>query len=113
MDLSKRLPTIKDFRAYGKFGYLQDLDKYKELPLTILCYIYPDYLFISSQIDTETLNLIKNHCIVMKQFAKYEDEVEKLKDQKELQIRRLEDKIHNYYLNREKICKCKVNSNNK
>jgi hypothetical protein len=111
MDISKRLPTIKDFRTYGKFGHLQDLDKYKELPLAILYHIYPDYLFLSGEIPAETLNLIKSHCIVMKEFAKYEDEFEKLKDQKELQIRRLEDKIHNYYLSRENDCKCSMKSN--
>ena len=108
MDLSRRLPTVKDFRAYGKFADLQDLDKYKELHLELLCYIYPDYLFISDQISVDVLNLIKNHCIVMQHFAEYEDRYEKLKDQKELQLRRLEDKIHSYYLNREKFCNCQL-----
>ena len=108
MDLSKRLPTVKDFRAYGKFADVQDLDKYKDIPLVILCHIYPDYLFISDQISLEVLDIIRNHCLVMKQFAEYEDKYEKLKDQKELQLRRLEDKIHSYYLNREKFCNCNL-----
>lgn len=108
MDISKRLPTVKDFRAYGKFANLQDLDKYKELPLSLLYHIYPNYLFMNDQISPKILDLIRNHCMVMKQFALYEDEFEKLKDQKELQLRRLEDKIHNYYLDREINCNCKI-----
>jgi hypothetical protein len=44
----------------------------------------------------------------MKEIAEYEDEFEKIKDQKELQLRRLEDRIHSYYLNRSKHCTCEL-----
>ena len=110
MDISKKLPTVKDFRAYGRFANVRDLDKYNELPLIILYHIYPNYLFLSDneQPSPIILNFIKQHCLIMKEIAEYEDEFEKIKDQKELQLRRLEDRIHSYYLNRSKHCTCEL-----
>lgn len=61
---------------------------------------------MEKNISSETMNLIKTHCIILKKQAEFEDNIEQLRDQKELQIRRLEDKIHKYYLNKYKDCQC-------
>jgi len=110
MEVSERLPTVKDFRLYGKFHSLPEIDPSSDVPLIILIHIFPNYLFMKENLSPETLYLIKTHCILTKQQAQWEDNIEKLKDQKELQIRRLEDKIHSFYLNKKIHCKCKENT---
>lgn len=107
MEITLNLPSIKDFRIYGRFHHLPKLDLYSEIPLSILCYVYPRYLFIKDKIRSESLEFLKHHCIILKEQADYEDNITNLKDQKELQIRRLEDRIHSYYRNMNKFCKCK------
>ncbi len=111
MEVKPYLPTVKDFKMYGKFHNIIGLDLYSEVPLQILYHIYPDYLFQKETIAQDTLELIKTHCIIMKEQAKYEDHVEYLKNLKELQIRRLEDRIHYFYLFKKSVCKCSVNKN--
>ncbi len=107
MEVSKRLPTIKDFRLYGRFHSLPKLDIYNDIPLSILYYVFPNYFIIQEKIKPEILDFLKQLCMMLKDEAEYEDRMENLKDQKELQIRRLEDRIHSYYLNINQTCKCK------
>lgn len=99
MEDYKNLPTVKDFRRYGRFHELPKLDLYNEIPLVLLYYICPQYYLNENKINSNLKELIKNHCIIMKEQAEYEDKIEQLKNEKELQIRRLEDQIHNFYLN--------------
>ena len=106
MDLFEKLPTVRDFRLYGRFYNISDLEHDKELPLSIICYIYPDYLFKDYELDSNIKNLIKKHCILLREQANYEDNIEDLKIKKELQIRRLEERIHKYYKNKYRDCKC-------
>lgn len=107
MEASLNLPTVKDFRMYGRFHHLPKVDLYSDPPLSILCYVFPKYLLYKDKIKPEILEFLKLHCMILKEQADYEDNVTNLKDQKELQIRRLEDRIHSYYLNVNKSCKCK------
>jgi len=103
MDIINKLPTVKDFRLYGRFHDLPELDLYQEIPAIIMNYIYPAYSFMETEVSADLITRIKMHCIIAKKQAIYEDNVETLKDQKELQIRRLEDKIHSIYSTK---CKC-------
>jgi hypothetical protein len=70
-----------------------------------MCHIYPNYFF-ENNCDELTKEAIKCHCINLQEQARYEDKIEDLKNKKELQIRRLEQRIHNYYQNKYKNCKC-------
>jgi hypothetical protein len=106
MDTLEKLPTVKDFRIYGRFYNLSDLDPYQELPVTILCYVFPSYFFNTNICNAEIKDAIKHYCLYLKQQAIYEDSIEDLKNKKELQIRRLEERIHKYYLNKYSSCKC-------
>lgn len=106
MDVIKNLPNVKDFRIYGKFHNISKLELCNEIPTSILNHIFPNYLFSKNKIDPANLEMIKKYCIILKDQAEYEDNLKDLSDKKELQIRRLEDKIHFYYLNIHKPCKC-------
>lgn len=109
MEVPKNLPTVKDFRQYGRFHNLPKIDLYSEIPLQILYHIYPNYLFLGKTISNQTLELIKEHCLIVKDQAEYEDKIENLKNEKELQLRRLEDRIHSYYFKKIDSCSCKIN----
>lgn len=113
MDCFKNFPTIKDFRQYGKFHTIPKINLYNEIPLQILYHIYPDYYLIEHDITSDTKEWIKNHCIIMKEQAEYEDRIDQLKNEKELQIRRLEDVIHTFYLNIISSCPSCINKINK
>lgn len=112
MEVLPNLPTVKDFKLYGKFYNLKELNEFTEIPIKILYHIFPNYLFIKDNIDQHSKELIKNHCLILKEQAQYEDHVEYLKNLKELQIRRLEDRIHYYHLFK-KTCTCSKNKKSK
>jgi hypothetical protein len=106
MDLIERLPKVKDFRQYGKFHHLPNMNSCTELPLILLYHIFPNYLFESKELDHASKEVIKKHCAVLQEQAKYEDDIEDLKIKKELQIRRLEECMHKFYAEKYKYCKC-------
>lgn len=106
MDLTKNLPAVKDFRIYGKFYNVTKNELINKIPDNILHHIYPNYLVKGTMITNNEMITIQKYCIILREEADYEDKLENLKNQKELQIRRLEDRIHLYYLNMLESCKC-------
>jgi len=100
------LPSVKDFKKFGKFYNLPKIDVYSDLPLLILCSLNENYIFNPKIIPQETLEKIKLHCSVLQELAKHEDFIRDCKDTHELQIRRLEDKLLHFYL-------YKIDENNK
>lgn len=93
------IPTLEDFKKYGRFHSVEDLDLYHELPLDILFYVFPNYIFSRDKIPRKMLDKLRLHCILCKRRADYEDKMQELNDQKELQLRRFEDKIKKHYSN--------------
>lgn len=87
------LPKLEDFKKYGRFHAIENLDLYHDVPLDILFYVFPNYIFSKDKVSKKMLNDLKLHCILCKRRAEYEDKMENLNDQKELQLRRFEDKI--------------------
>ena len=106
MDLLERLPQVKDFRIYGKFHHLPNMNSCKELPLIVLYHVFPNYLFETKELDHTSKDIIRKHCAILQEQAKYEDNMEDLKIKKELQIRRLEESMHKFYSEKYKFCKC-------
>jgi len=91
-----RLPNVSDFKRYGRFHNMPGLTHQFGIPGDILAYIFPNYYLMDQTIlPEEFLNKLKEHCLYLKRLAEYEDFIQDLNDQKELQIRRLEDKIIN------------------
>ena len=95
-----KLPTIKDFRRYGKFYDLPKIDVYTDLPLLILCNIHNEYIFKPNILTDSFLEKLKLHCMVLQNIAKYEDFIEDLKTSRELQMRRLEEKLFHFYFHK-------------
>ena len=93
--VNMRLPKVEDFKQYGRFHGIENLDMYHEIPLDILFYVFPNYIFSKEKISKKMMNDLRLHCILCERSAKYEDKVTTLNDQKELQIRRLEERIKN------------------
>ena len=87
------LPNVCDFRKFGRFYHIQNLDIYHDLPNEILYYIFPLYIFIKDKINKQFILKLKDYCIYLKNTAEYEDYIEDLSDKKELLLRRLEDKL--------------------
>lgn len=88
-----KLPSVADFRRFGRFHCIKDLNIYHELPDEILCYVVPNYYFTKKWISRKVIENLRLHCINLKKQAEYEDFIQNLQDQKELMIRRLKDKI--------------------
>jgi len=87
------LPTVTDFRRFGRFHLIQDLTIYHDIPSDLLCHIIPNYYIIKNRISKKIINKLKLYCIYLKNQANYEDFVQTLEDQKELLIRRVKDKL--------------------
>lgn len=93
-----RLPTILDFKRYGRFHQMPGLQPQFDIPGDILAHIFPYYYLMEKDaIPYELLLKLKEHCLYLKRVAEYEDFIQDLNDQKELQIRRLEEKFKNKY----------------
>lgn len=93
------LPTVADFRKYGRFYHIQDLDIYHEIPNEIIFFVFPHIFFVKHRINKKFIENLRNFCINLKKQADHEDYIQELKDRKELLIRRLEDKLRNKLLN--------------
>jgi len=83
-------PQVEDFKRYGYFHGIQNLDIYHDVPSEILCYMFPYYHFMGDKIKPKFLRKLKLHCIYLKHRAEYEDRIMEKKDQKELLINRVE-----------------------
>jgi len=91
-----KLPNVSDFKRYGRFHNMPGLSPQFGIPGDILAYIFPNfYLMDQTTIPEDFQTKLKEHCLYLKRLAEYEDFIQDLNDQKELQIRRLEDKIIN------------------
>ena len=90
-------PSVKDFRKYGRFHQIDYFDQTTKIPTEILFYSFPDYFINKRKPNDKILNNLKNHCIESRKQALYEDQMQDLNDQKELQIRRLEEKFQQKY----------------
>lgn len=94
----------------------------KDLPIEIQTFIFPDYdgmVFHSkSKPSKKVLQNMKNICLSHKKQAMKEDKIKEQRDLKELENRKLEEKMKeyfdNYYKNlyKSKMCaNCKMNVN--
>ncbi len=92
------LPTVADFRRHGRFYHIENLDIYHNIPNELICYIFPHYFFQKKILNLKFIENYKNFCINLKKCAEYEDHIQEITDQKELLIRRLEDKIRDEIL---------------
>ena len=90
-------PSVKDFRKYGRFYQVEYFDVNTKIPTEILFYSFPDYFINRRKPSSKILDNLKNHCIEARKQALYEDQMQDLNDQKELQIRRLEEKFQQKY----------------
>lgn len=89
-----RFPTIDDFRRYGRLHQAPVFDAYTPLPGDILAFIFPNYYLMDDKaIPEDKLIKLTLFCLNLRKQAEYEDFVQDLNDQKELQLRRLEEKI--------------------
>lgn len=110
---SFNLPSVEDFKKGGIFFQIK-LDKSKPLPTEIMKFIFPDYVDImfkqKPKPSKKTMDMIKDYCISTKKTAQKEENIQKKKLQKELEIRQLEDKIKeyfdSYYKNLYRNCTC-------
>lgn len=99
------LPTVSDFRKNGRFYHLENLDIYHDIPEELLCHIFPYYFFSKKQLNKSFIENYKYFCINLKKRADYDDYLQELLDQKELLLRRLEDKIRSGILKKNVSCK--------
>lgn len=115
MDTSSRynLPTKNDFKKGGIFYHVK-IDRKKLLPTEMMQFIFSDYvdiLFKSKPSPSrKTMDLIKDYCISTKKAAMKEENENRKKILKDIEIKQLEDKIREYfdtyYKNLYKNCTC-------
>jgi len=88
-----RLPKVADFRKYGPLHHIE-LDLYNPIPGDLLAFIFPYYYLYEDEIlDEARVFKLRLFCINLRKKAEYEDYIQEIKDTKELQLRRLEDKL--------------------
>ncbi len=88
-----RMPTVTDFRRFGRFHMIQDLDIYHDLPSELLCHIFPGYIFEKGKMCKKFAEKLKIYCVCLRKQAEHEDLVQCLLDEKELLIRRVREKL--------------------
>ncbi len=88
-----RMPIVTDFRRFGRFHMIHDLDIYHDLPGELLCHIFPDYIFVKGKVCKKFMEKLKMYCVYLKKQAEYEDLIQNLLDEKELLIRRVKENL--------------------
>jgi|APCry1669190288_1035285.scaffolds.fasta_scaffold23086_3 hypothetical protein len=92
-----KLPTVTDFRRFGRFHLISNLSPTHPIPDDLIFYILPNYFFFKEHVSKKFLQNYKRFCLALKKQAVFEDYIKDLSDQKELLLRRLEDKNKNTY----------------
>lgn len=115
-DTAINLPSIEDFRKFGRFYKISMKKNSKSniLPTELYRYIFPDFadhLFkTKSAPKKQTIEKIYNYCLSLKKEVMKEERLFIKKLLHEHEIKQLEEKIKeyfvNYYENKYKNCKC-------
>lgn len=110
-DRNIRLPTVADFRRYGPLHQAPAFDIYNNLPGDVLVFIFPNYFLLEENVISEDyLVKLRLFCFYLRKQAEYEDFIQEMNDQKELQLRRLEEKLNEKYKKMSKTCSvCQIN----
>jgi hypothetical protein len=108
------LPSIEDFRKYGRFYKIAINKKTEKLPQELYRFVFPDYkehFFDKKDAPKKkTVQMVLNYCLSLKKEITKEERLFKQKLTHDNEIKQLEEKIKeyfvNFYENKYKNCKC-------